>query len=432
MKFFNFLIVCFALPLAAQSPELQVFATTSGHTCTWSVKNTGSTAVKITNASLRLFYSHPSISIYPNSIGQPTISRQSKGKFTGNTKTFNYKTYLLFSLDSLLDVGNSVNLVTVDNASQIADTIIIAGVDIFYSENAQTLTVNAYPPNETPCPAEYLFIDAGRANSGIKTLGFANTTLHQDNCINVTAIVFDGTTLERKAVSAVMPNCSNGKLWTTYGYSKDSQIYYTFDITNATHALQFDTLVKNMSTGDYLAFATQSIQDFSNFSQINSSLSLLGYNETMPTSNPGYFAMLGRKGANAGEAKFDSCTDAHLNCTISMEQSMLANAPIGKIPSFGSCFEKLIQILEKEPAQSVSAIDKNIFNLYPNPASDKWLIEHTHTLSHIVLYDATGRLLNTFPGNTKEISCQSLKDGIYFVSAITEDGVTITKIVGKN
>lgn len=431
MKFFYLLAACISLPLAAQTPEFHVFATSNGHTCTWSIKNVGSSAVKISNASLRLFYTHDAISIYPNSVGQPTISRQSSGSYTGNNKTFKHKTYLLFSLDTLLDAGNSVNLVTVDNASQKQDTILIAGVDIFYSENSTTKTVNAYPPNETPCPAEYLFLDAGRTNSGIKTLGFANTTLHPDNCINgISAIVFDGNTLKRKSVAAPIPNCSNGKLWTNLGYSRDSLIYYSFDLSNNTHALQFDTLVSNMQSGDYIALATQSMHDFSKFTQISASLAALGFNSSLPTANPGYFTMLGRKGANNGEAKFDSCTDAHLNCTVSMEQSMISNAPAGKIPSFGSCFENLVQILEKEPANSKQSIHRSSIGVFPNPSMDVWNIRSNSKIAEVLVQDALGRTVLHFE-NTNEIPCGQLKTGLYYITVITEGGNKVVVAANK-
>lgn len=86
-------------------------------------------------------------------------------------------------------------------------------------------------------------------------------------------------------------------------------------------------------------------------------------------------------------------------------------------------------------ATSIDKIEKNNeFVVYPNPTVNRLNIESTHIISHIVVYDYSGKLIycksNTL-SNYEYIDFTGFSKGFYFIEVTLETGERITKKIVK-
>ena len=72
---------------------------------------------------------------------------------------------------------------------------------------------------------------------------------------------------------------------------------------------------------------------------------------------------------------------------------------------------------------------KDIFSLYPNPASNQLNVINKESISKIEIYDAVGKLQLSTTQTSIDIS--NLKPGVYFVKAFSEKGIASQKFVKK-
>lgn len=64
-------------------------------------------------------------------------------------------------------------------------------------------------------------------------------------------------------------------------------------------------------------------------------------------------------------------------------------------------------------------------SLFPNPATTSFTIKSNSEIELVNLYDITGKLKNTF--STNSISTEGLQKGIYFIEAVSMNGIRTTK-----
>lgn len=71
--------------------------------------------------------------------------------------------------------------------------------------------------------------------------------------------------------------------------------------------------------------------------------------------------------------------------------------------------------------------------LYPNPASDRLLIESFTEIQKIEMYNQVGQLVKfmSTKGNTLNLKISDMKSGIYFVKVFSQEGVTTRRLVVK-
>ena len=76
-----------------------------------------------------------------------------------------------------------------------------------------------------------------------------------------------------------------------------------------------------------------------------------------------------------------------------------------------------------DTASAVTEIENHDWKIFPNPASDKLIIQTTNELNDIVIADVTGKTIKTISAKNKsiEIPVSDLADGIYFIKAINKD-----------
>ncbi|MFT3794885.1 T9SS type A sorting domain-containing protein [Flavobacterium sp.] len=84
-----------------------------------------------------------------------------------------------------------------------------------------------------------------------------------------------------------------------------------------------------------------------------------------------------------------------------------------------------------EPTMGTTDFDKVAFSTYPNPTQNKWNITATQNITSVVLFDLTGKQIQTVQPNdlTAAIDASALSSGIYFAKVSTESGNKTVKLV---
>lgn len=101
-----------------------------------------------------------------------------------------------------------------------------------------------------------------------------------------------------------------------------------------------------------------------------------------------------------------------------------------------TAFRQPVYVAESVESVNNTIDDQNdIFNIYPNPASDSFRIDFSKKVKGIVrIYNLKGQLVLSSPINetNKEINLYNQKSGIYLVTIATDDGIVATKKLIKN
>lgn len=412
--------------VVGQGAKFQIFTLSGGPVCTWNLRNSGDVDAKVVAVSMRFFHQRPNLDFTPISQTPGFSKNQYQGRFSGKTKTYNYKTVCIFPQDSVLTPAAQIAMVMATNYNvSSGDSILAAGVSVFCKVNGRDTVVEAFPGGVAPCPGRHLFLNGGSASSGLKEGGFGYFNLAAGSCMNrLNMVVYDGSSLRRKAVSGFTPICPNGRKWSSLGFSTDSLVYYSFDISTPAGRLSFDSVVKGMNSGDYAMLGNLTPQPLSYFDTCQSTLQLLGFGNSTLGSTPGYLVMVGKKGLSTGKARFEFCASGHLNCYTSMEQTILSGLPASDIQDFGDCFEAYEQALEKGWPLSRKGSNNSSISVYPNPTDHTWHVTAAG-ISRLYLTDAAGKLVHTTITRTAsgaDIQGSDLTPGMYLLQVITAEG----------
>lgn len=408
------------------SAQFALVSQTNADACTWKIKNTSTDTLKLISVSIRFFHEKGDI-IFTPSIQFPGGGKyQYKGNFSGPSgPSYHYKTIQIVSMDSTLHPGDEAVICNTSNTGNLKDTILAAGVKVYYWDSATQKSADAFREGAGSCPSEAVFINAGGTGSGIKMGSPAAQNLHTNNCESqLVAIAFDANSLLRKPISGMTPHCPTGRQWTTFGYSSDQQIYYSFDIRTQAGRSGFDSLVNGLGNGDFLALTNTSMESLKWFDSIRTTLAKIGFAPPLTSDTTGYYVILGKKGITAGNARYDVCHDPHGTCYASMEQSMVFSDFSGRIMDFGACYASSFQVLEKAQPQATrqwSANGKLV--AYPNPSANGWYISGSRPGTSFTLYTLAGKRL--FASSSTKISAENLPSGIYLLQA-NEAGYTTT------
>ena len=98
----------------------------------------------------------------------------------------------------------------------------------------------------------------------------------------------------------------------------------------------------------------------------------------------------------------------------------------------------LTQKYTTAPLSRVAALNSdNIFEVYPNPASDEFSIQFKDgkiKSGYVLIYNSLGELLKrqSVSGNNNKISISDIASGLYFVQLISEGNGKFTKVLLKN
>lgn len=405
--------------------QFQLIAESQNQVCKWYVKNTSADSHKMVSVSIRFFHQSGDI-VFTPAISNPGGGKyQFTGSFSGDGNfNFKYKTIQILALGGVLQPGEQALLSTTENTGNTRDTIIAAGVTVYYSDTGQVYSAQVFPGGVSPCPSTSIFLSSGNTNAGIKEGSPSNYPVHTSECEpQLIAVVYDNNTLARKPVPGHIPHCAAGRLWTTFGHFEDYMIYYSFNITTDLGRRQFDTFVDAIPLMDYVAIVNKQMINMNHLNGVLNSMKKIGFGFTPFDTTTGYFNIIGKKGANPNEAVYNFCQDPHGVCFISLEHSMSAGDKTNAIRDYSTCYENIVQFLEI-PVNMLTENSLSGIRVFPNPTEQQWNISGIDGPVSISIRDAAGReVLSVQAQNDLSISTESMHSGVYFLHISGSSGL---------
>ena len=106
-------------------------------------------------------------------------------------------------------------------------------------------------------------------------------------------------------------------------------------------------------------------------------------------------------------------------------QYILVGTPSGA----GTVF--IDNVLFRKEALSVSNVNLNTFNIYPNPATEQVTLSSTNTIASVELFNSLGqKVLNlNADSNSVTINIANLSKGIYTIKTNTDNGQSVSKLI---
>ena len=88
-------------------------------------------------------------------------------------------------------------------------------------------------------------------------------------------------------------------------------------------------------------------------------------------------------------------------------------------------------IAGNEPDPEGLATADNDVRIYPNPATDNIRINANSQITLVELIDMTGRVVMAQDGDVKSLNISALTEGIYTLRVVSENGVSLKRVVKK-
>jgi hypothetical protein len=106
-------------------------------------------------------------------------------------------------------------------------------------------------------------------------------------------------------------------------------------------------------------------------------------------------------------------------------QYILVGTPTGS----GTVF--IDNVLFRKEALSVSNVNLNTINIYPNPATEQVTLSSTNTIASVELFNSLGqKVLNlNADSNSVTINIANLSKGIYTIKTNTDNGQSVSKLI---
>ena len=431
----KFLLAAMVLSLPvmqAQTVQFELSVQPKGHESIWYLHNTGTAELDINSLVVQSFYRQQNTFVQSLHIGRPFVpgGNTFRGVFSANGNTYTYKQISNVGLDTALAPGDSVAFLNIANTDlKTRDTVIVGGVVVNYNLTPVTgASAFVYPRKASNCPYDFMFLDAGVTGQGIKYHSFLATNINYGTCEpGAVIVVFDGQTLERKAITGFTPQCYWGRAWMDFSFPENFQVFYSANLSTEAGRRRADSLIRAVPEGDYIAWFNHSLVDTRTYSSLSSTLGMFGVPPmNRSDSTPSYLAAFGRKGLAPGLANFDTCSSAHLNCNVKIQQALIGGAPAGTMPAFAGCFEQLRTPLGLAPEeQNVSRFISQELHFYPNPGQGTYRLSGKLTGLHVLrCTDLGGRKIPVqFEGSVLQLD-QRAPAGVYLLQLADKDGRT--------
>ncbi len=350
----------------------------------------------------------------------------SKGSYFVNNVKFDFRTSQRISFDFNIGPGDSQVFITVQNFSVLQNQVMCANVQLFY------LDVNKEPKDasvfldEEVCPFKQVYLVTNLSSDGIRFWGPSNQTLHTTSQCNsgFFAVVINRNTLEPTPVGNLIPNCSDGRKWKTFGHPKNEQVFYHFDFNDTQHIQGFVDFVDAVSPGDHVFFinAKRDPLYFTDKRVIKAFESLGAY-----TDMRGNYPYISKVFGAYGNKRSDSGTlEWYNDKVIRKEYFLLPNQVYDSSKSFSPCYQKTIQ--EIDEAQEIIE-DPNDLNqqtiarqveilVFPNPTQSDVQVFSPRQLKNICLKSINGGILHvpiSIQLHKANVDLKDLLPGLYIL-----------------
>lgn len=403
----------------------------------WYVRNNTADTLYPTSISFKVHHMLQTAAMLPIQTGPGFFNNTEKITIMGKKYTWKYATSFGCALADTLFPGGSIPFaISVNFNSSAKDTIMPANVTLF--TNRPVFKEWPVVPNGASCDYRRIFITSRWTEQGIHFYSPVYTSLNPNVCQSVSSGVAVANAFNPYSMlqtpSRVVPKCASGKLWTSFGFPKDSVLFYSFKASDGKH---LDSIVDGLDSGDYFAYASwPGVSAFDLYSQSKTWAKVgLDVNEIPAAS--GQFCFLGRKGLPKGKAMYKFVKILGSTVSVTSDYVMIREQGFNELKPYPECFEDIA--VEHQPY--VPDVIKNrvrdikkLVSVFPNPTSgDLWQIQNN-------LHDGIYRLLDSkgaqlFEGLTRKnenftINPLRLSAGAYHLIIQTNSGqVAVIKLI---
>lgn len=431
MKKFKLLcVICYCLVNVVNAQvKFELIATAKEDTVFYALKYHGHEKFNGNSITCNWFTMRESVYFFSAYWNGGLNYRRYLGPFPGNKYTFNHKVSAGYNFDVDLDSGQQEIFAFCENFDNIPDTVLVGNLDVYGSFGDSAVRYSVFPTNQSDCPFERVYVQTGLSINGIQLGSFANSTLHQSTSCNlgIVGIVFNQYSLDRTTLGSLLPSCSDGRKWKSFGYPKDDQIFFNFDLMTDSGQQYFSDFVDAIDPGDHVFLVTANRTPFGYLTlKLKNALKKIGISDYQYSTIQNYIskekpgsdlmAAYGRKGMTAGKMSFFAGSE---NSYKQFEIFMLPNQPIDTVFSFAPCYEVLTRkIMERQPKpSSVESTEKFSFAAFPNPTKDKWniLSPKSQKLTLMNAQLQIVQIVNVVENEMIEIDATRLSDGVYFL-----------------
>lgn len=428
------------LPSVGNAQRFQLEHDDYSDSIVWYVRNTGTNWVKPVSLTINWFHTKPDLYVWDANPG-PASSRNriTEINTNGNLK-FRYKSTQGVGINDTIYAGQRIPVFySVNYNTKKTDTIMPANCIMFYHDSLVADGEEPVLPKGATCDYKRVFLNSYSATSGIHFRSQAWYNLHQNMCQKYNTpdlyvmIIFDQNTFKPTS-AGVIPKCPSGRYGTAFGFPRDSQIYYSFTLSDGKH---IDSIISGITDGDYVALVSYPTFTQYTISKMKSRFAPIGLNTDSlivgPKGSPDVqMVFWGRKGLPTSKGKLNTVGRYYNGgasiVNLGADHIMIANQPTDELKAWPPCYETLALVHQPYiPAPikvGISSLHSNRnLTASPNPTKNEIYLGHTKQAMDWKIVDATGRVImcaHINPDTEIKIDVSDLASGIYFGESHTK------------
>ena len=441
IKYLGVLYLCITLSsreLMAQ--PLTVNAINYSDSTVWYVQNNTADTLYPTSITCKVHHMLPNMAILPVNTGPGFFNNTQKTTIKGRNYTWKYATTFGCSVSDTLFPGSNIPVaISVNYNNKFIDTIMPASTTLF--TNRPEIKEWAVVPFGASCEFKRIFITSRWTEQGIHYYSTINPSLNPNVCQSISsgaavANAFNPYTLMQTA-SRVVPKCPGGRQWTSFGFPKDSVLYYSFNAKDNKH---LDSIIEGLDSGDYFAFASWPIVSAADLYSQTAIWAKVGLDvNELPSGGSGQFCFLGRKGLAKGKAMYRYVKQLGSTVSVTSDFVMIKDQELNELKPYPDCFEDIAVVhqpyIPEIVQNSVTDFKKSV-KIYPNPANQRILNFHcTNKDGKYLLMDVQGRTIQKGLFRRNNLHSIKLVEGLQgscFLLLQSDDGVLFkTSIIVK-
>jgi hypothetical protein len=430
------LAILLLLSSAAQAQRFQIEHEDHSDSVVWFVRNTGPNWVKPTSMTINWFHTKPDLYIWDANPGPASYRNRITETNKNGNLTFKYKSTQGVGISDTIYPGQRIPVFySVNYNVAKTDTIMPANGILFYHDSFERDGEEVVIPKGASCDYERIYLKSYAKTSGIHYRSPVWFSLAQDVCqkFGNTAnlylmVIFDQKTFKPTS-AGVMPKCASGRYGTAFGYPKDSQIYYSFTLSDGPH---IDSVINGITDGDYVALVSYPSFNQYTLSLMKSRFAPIGLNTDSlivgPFGNPDVqMVFWGRKGLATEKGRINSVGRFQKGgasiVSLTADHVMITNQAADDLGAWPPCFEKLAVVHQPYIPAPIKIGTRNLqapvrVLAHPNPAQSSITLE-TATPVRWHFTDAMGRPVNTNTSESNATTQQTVdvahwSAGVYF------------------
>ena len=433
--------ILFLMSSAAQAQRFQLEHDDYSDSIVWYVRNSGPNWVKPVSLTINWFHTKPGLYIWDANPGPGSARNRITEINKNGNLTFKYKSTQGVGLNDTIYAGQRVPVFySVNYNTKKTDTVMPANCIMFYHDSLVADGEEPVLPKGAKCDYKRVYLNSHSATSGIHFRSQAWYNLHQDMCQKYGTIqnlfimvVFDQSTFLPTS-AGVIPKCPSGRYGTAFGFPKDSQVYYSFTLSDGKH---IDSIINGITDGDYVALVSYPTFSQSTISQMKSRFAPIGLNTDSlivgPFGNPDVqMVFWGRKGIATSKGKLNTVGRFYKGpasvANLSADHVMIAKQSADELLAWPPCFESLAVVHQPYIPAPIkvgthSAKTLRTIKASPNPTNHEIHLGLARQSMDWDIIDATGRIIfttHTNAGNEIIINVAALSSGMYFAESKTD------------